>query len=473
MTTPNKAQGQMLPFVGPSYQLANRKASVQRAVNLYLVGLETPSKAPFIMQSVPGLVLFATLGDEFRGAYDADSRCFAVFGATLYEFAANGTATNRGALLTNSGPVDFAWGLTQLVVVDGTNGYVFTLASNAFGKITSANWLGSNRVAYLDGFFIFVDPGTQEFYISAIDDATTLDALDFASAESAPDDLIAHLVDHRELWLFGQLTTEVWFNSGAADFPFSRNQGASIEVGCIATFSAQKIDNSVMWIGRDKNGSGLVYRARGYQPDRVSTIAVEEALQASTDLSSAVAYVYQQNGQTFYCINAPGLTATWCYEIASGAWHERCDLDGAGQFKAHRATGHVFAFGKHLVGDAGGYFYQMSTTVYTFNGDPIKRTRISPNNALPFRQREFYAEGFTLDCTTGLAASGTPLIDLSWSDDGGFRWGNPVQRSAGALGNYYTRVCWQNVNGPEARDRVWRVDFTENAPFSIINGDAR
>lgn len=461
----------MIPFVGPSYSLATRKASVQRSVNLYLLGMETPSKVPFILQAVPGLSLFAYLGAEIRGAYEAAGRCFVAAGAVLYEVYADGTFVSRGGLQSATGPVEMAWGTTQLVLVDGANGYVLSLDSNSFAQIASPAWLGSYRVAYLDGYFIFVDPGTQRFYCSAIDDATNLDALDFASAESSPDNIVAHLVAHREIWFLGDVTTEVWFNVGGSDFPFSRNQGAILEVGCIATFSAQKIDSGLMWLGRDNNGSGIVYQSNGYQAVRVSTIAVEEALQASGDLSQASAYVYQQDGQTFYAINAPGVPSTWVYEASTGAWHERCDLDANGDFAALRVSNHVFALGLHLMGDASGKLYRLDKTLNTFDGDVRKCTRISPNDATPALDRVAYHE-FALDCSTGLAAQGVnPVAELSWSDNGGMTFGNPVQRSIGAVGEYFARVVWQRLG--MARDRVWRLDFTDDAPFSIINGAVR
>ena len=459
-----------LPFVGPSYQLANRKASQQRSVNLYLVGMESPSKAPFILQSAPGLTLFSALTSPIRGMCEAAGRLFVVAGETLYELNSAGVATARGTVSPSAGPVDFAQGQTQLVIVTGVNGYTLTLATNTFAQIAAAGWLGSNRAAYLDGYFIFVDPDTQKFYISKIDDAGTLDALNFALAQSGPDNIVAHLVDHREVWLIGEKTTEVWFDSGAADFPFSRNNGALLEVGCIAAFSAVKVDNGLMWIGRDANGSGIVYKTSGYQVKRVSTIAVEEALQGSTDLSSATAYVYQQNGQTFYCINAPGLASQWCYEVSTDSWHERCALDALGQFSQLGASTHAFVFNQHLMGDSTGNVYTMSPQTYTLNGTPLKRTRISPDNVSPSRDRIYYSE-FILDCTTGLAASGTPSADLSYSDNGGFTYGTPISRSVGALGNYSPRLQWTRLG--QARDRVWRVDFAADAPFSIIDGVAR
>lgn len=431
--------------------------------------METPSKAPWILQSVPGLAVFANLGAEIRGLFVAKNRLFVVAGSGLYELASDGTASNRGTLLTNSGPVDFAWGTTQLVLVDGDNGYVLRLSTNVFGQIVSDGWLGSNRVAYLGGWFIFTQPDAQVHYVSAIDDATSLDALDFASAEESPDNIVAHLVDHSQAIFFGELTTEFWSLQGDPDYPLSKDTGTSLEVGCAACFSAQKIDNGVMFLGRDRNGSGIVYRLVGNQPQRVSTLAVEQSLQSSTDISAAAAWTFQLHGRTFYCLNAPGVSTTWCYEVASGSWFEWCDLVD-GQFAPFRATYHAYAFSKHLVGDADGYVYELDETVNTFAGDPLKRTRISPNDASPGLDRQFFNE-FVLDTNVGEASQGqTVTVELSWSDDGGATWGNPVQRTW-VVGEYAKRLQWNRLG--TARDRVWRVDISDDAPFSIVSGAAR
>lgn len=458
-----------LPFVGPSYMLATRQASAQRAVNLYLMGMETPSKASHILRKVPGLVMFSALGSVIRGCIEAAGRCFFVAGSTLYELSAAGVATNRGTLLTSTGNVGLAWGLTQLVIVDGANGYVMRLSTNVFEQITDTDWPGSDRVDYLGGFFIIKAPDTQQFYVTAIDDATSVDALDYASAESAPDNVVAHIVVNERLHLLGVTTTENWYLSGAADFPLAKAGGETIDVGCIAKWSVCKADAGLLWIGRDLNGSGLVYRTNGGPPQRISTVPVEEALQGSSDLSAATAYVYQDHGQTFYAINAPGLLSTWVYELSTNAWHERCDIDGLGLFIAHRATHHVFAHGLHLVGDALGNVYQMDRTAHTFDGDALVCERTSPNDVAPLRELKTHSQ-FVLDCQTGEAESGTPVVALSWSNDGGASFGNPVERSAGAIGDRWQRLVWRKLG--RARDRVWRVRFSDDAPFAIISGDS-
>lgn len=456
----------MVPFVGPSYSLTNRKAGVSRAVNLYLLGLETPSKAPWILEEFPGLVLFSTLAGPVRGGIEAAGRCFFVAGSTLYELDSAGAATNRGTLSSSSGRVEFAWGTTQLVLVDGANGYVFTLASNAFGQITDPDWRGSSRVGYLSGRFFFVDPGTGQHYASAIDDATNLNALDYATAESSPDPIVGHVIDHGQALFFGTHTVESWSPQGG-DYPLSRDSGTILQVGAIAGHTIQRIDNGVMWVGRDENGGGIVYRLVGMQPQRASTVAVEQALQRSTDLSSAYAYAWQRHGLTFYAIKAPGVTSTWVYSVASGTWSEMCDLDN-GNLVSHRADCHVYAFGKNLVGDEDGKVYYMSESAYTWAGDPKPRIRVSPNYASPKKQR--FSE-FTLDTNVGEASQGqTVTVELSWSDDGGFTWGNPVARTF-VVGQYDRLLRWHRLG--IANDRVWQVRCTDNAPFSIVNASIR
>lgn len=457
----------MLPFVGPSYRLAIRKASVQRSVNLYLVGMETPSKAPFIMDSIPGLAVFSSLVGAVRGAFKTNDRSFAVAGQTLYELNADGTFISRGSLATATGPVSIEYGLFQLVIADGPYGYVLTLADNTFQQINSAGFYGSATVSFIANFFIFIRPDSGQFQVSAINDATSVDALSFASAEGSPDNLVGSVVDHDDVWLFGELTTEIWSVSGGADFPLAKRSGTDIEVGLAAVHSAKKIDSTILWIGQDKNGRGIVYRSQIYQPIRISTQAIEQTLQASTDLSAARAYCYQENGLSFYCINAPGLTTTLCYEISTGQWAERADLDPIGQYKAHRGTCHVYAFGSHLLGADDGNLYRMDRGLYQNAGDPLVRERTSPHSAAPGLKNLTFNK-FVLDCTTGEAAQGIDTqVELSYSHDSGSRWSNPLLRSIGKTGEHFARLVWSRLGF--SRDRVWRVRYSGNAPFSIIS----
>lgn len=461
----------MINFIGPSYPLGNKAAS-ERSINLYLSQIESGTgKAPFILKSIPGLTLFASLGAEYRGSIVIAGRAFVVAGNTLYELSALGVATNRGTLLTSTGRVSFAAGVTQVVIVDGPCGYVLTMATNVFARITSPNFYGSRFVTFLHGYFVFIRPTTQQYYISKVDDATTLDALEFASAESNPDKLQVVLSDHDELKLFGEYTVETASDAGGGDFPFSRNSGALMEVGCMAPDSAVKLDNSIYWIGQNDSGGGLVYKSVGYQPQIISDDAISQMLQASTNLAGATAYGYQQGGKTFYCINAPGLATTLVYEAKSGKWSERADLDTlTGGYKQHRATGYLYAFGKCLVGSADGRIYALDPLANTNAGDVLLRDRISPHNAGPNLERLQFPR-FQLDCTTGKAAAGQdPQVMLRYSNDGGNNWSNWQQRSLGQIGAFNQRVVWHRCG--QARDRCWQVRITDDVACDLIGAAA-
>jgi hypothetical protein len=435
--------------------------------------MEAPAKAQFILASVPGLIQRAAAGSVVRGCIDAGGRAFFVAGSTLYELSAAWGLTSRGTLATSSGRVSMAWGLTQLVVVDGANGYVLNLGANVFARIADTDWPGASDVGYLNGYFTLVVPGGQQAYVTAIDDATNIDALDFVSAERVPDDLVSQAIVFGEQWLLGSLSSEVWSASGAvsSDYPLQRNNGANSDVGCLAAGSVATLDNGFMMLGRDRNGGGMVYRTNGLQLQRVSTQAIEQALALSSDLSSATAYAYQQDGLTFYALNAPGLSSTWCYEVSTGQWHERCDLDGFGDLTQGRVSHCMYAHGRVVGFAADGRVYELSRDAYTNAGDALVRLRVSPNDVIPSRDRIFFSE-FAVDATTGQAPQGQEYFaELGYSNDGGNTWGPYLSRSVGKVGEFFTRLFWTRLG--HARDRVWRLRYSGNTPWTIVSGEAR
>ena len=219
----------------------------------------------------------------------------------------------------------------------------------------------------------------------------------------------------------------------------------------------------------DERGGGIVWKLAGYTPVRVSTQAIEEALQSVTDTSGAVAYTYQQDGHSFYCLNVPGLNTTLCYDVASNAWHERAELV-TGEYAQHRGQFHAYAYGKHLVGAADGKIYQYDPDVNTNAGDVLLRDRISPHQATAtYTKNEFSL--LQVDCTVGagLPDGSAPSLMMRYSNDGGGSWGNWRTVSAGAIGERRARAIFRRLG--MAYDRVWQIRFTEDAPFAIVGAN--
>lgn len=457
----------MSPFVGPSYPLQAKKADGQRSINCYLSSVESGTgKAAFILKSVPGLTLFASMGAVYRGSLVAGSRTFVVAGNKLYEVAADGSKTDRGTLISSTGRVSMAVGVSHLVIVDGPKGYVLTLATNVFANITDPDFYGSRFTAFLSNYFVFIRPDTQQYYISDIDNATSFDALKFASAESNPDKLTVVLADHNELKLFGEKTVETAIDNGGADFPFSRNRGALMEVGCIAPDSAIKLDNALFWLGQSDSGGGMVYRSSGYTPAIISRDAENEYLQGSTNLSGASAYGFQHAGKTFYCLNAPGLSTTLVYEAKSQQWFEMAELvDGV--YAPFRGVDHFYAFGKNLIAGADGRIYTLDSNSHSLAGDVLARDRIGPNNGPGMYPK------FTLDCTVGKAASGqNPLVQMRYSNDGGYNWSSWQTRSVGQIGQFGLRVVWHRCGyTPRGGSRVYQVRCTDDVEFDVLGAE--
>lgn len=441
--------------VGPSYHLADRKAAIQRAVNCYPKRLDGNN---WMMCATPGEVQIADFGAEVRGSYVANGRWFVAAGSKLYEVTAAGATTERGTLASSSGYVGMAHNASQVAIVDGASLYILNTTTNAFTTVASAGWRGSDDVKELDGYFIFVDPDTDQFYLSAIDDGTTLDALDFSSADSSPDNIVTHRVSHRQLWLFGELSTEIWIDSGDPAFPFVRYSSYTLDVGCVGKRAAINAADTLFWIGQTQRGSGIVYMAQGNQPTRVSTSAVEEALRGSTNISQASMWTYQIEGAEFVAINAPGMETTWVYDAANQQWHERGEWsDGWAPLRSGLVTAYA---GQHFAGDSYGKLVRLDIDANTLSGRPLVRERTWPHMVQPSMEPICYV-GVELQMKTGSGGN----VTLEISNDGGFTFGPPLMRSLGAIGRWMQRVRWLGLGA--AINRVFRIRCADDVPFAI------
>jgi hypothetical protein len=473
-------------FIGGAYLARSPNQNAQRCINLYVEGDSTPGtiltaanhergKAPAMLLGTPGLRRFCTLpaAGGVRGlSASSGGRAFAVCGSTLYELLAGGTFLARGTLTSTSGVVSLADNGLQLILVDGTPaGYLFTLSSNAYAPIVSDAFYGADRVAFFDQYFVLNRPGTQQIYVSSLLDGATYAGLDFASAESVPDRIVAHEVERRELLVLGTRSGEVWFNAGTADFPLAPIQGTAFPYGCAAPQSLRAM-GQFYWVGQDAHGAGLVLRLQGYQPERISTHALEFALQGYARIDDAIGYTMQREGHSWYVVNFPSAGATWAFDVATKLWSQLADVESAtGLFTRSRVEHHCFAFNKHLVAGAlDGRVYESSYDVFTLDGDPLVRERSAP--FIHHDRRLLYHAVFELDMQAGVGLDGgvepgtTPQALLQWSDDGGHTWSNEHWASLGAQGQYLTRAVWRRLG--RSRQRAYRVRIADPVRVALI-----
>lgn len=476
-------------FIGPSYTLSSKNVDSQRCVNWYpeLDELGTGKEREIAaLIPTPGLSLLTTLaGGAIRGEYSASNgRAFVVSGNKLYEVFSDYTSTLIQTLTTSFGPVSMADSGPHLAVVDGsTTGYMLKFSDNTVAPIafpTDIDFIafkGCDQVLSQDGYFLYKHKNTGQFFISGIAgsataDDTTIDALDFNPDSSNPQNIIGFTSDHKNIWLLKAKSTEVYYDSGAAAFPFQSISGAFIEVGCAATFSVANMSNTVYWLGQDAHGSGMVFQATGYAPTRISTHALELAIQGYGDISGATAFTYQERGHYFYVISFPNADTSWAYDSTTKLWHERA-YTNQGQLERHRAGCHMFAFGKHIVGDyQNGNLYEMSSSIYSDNGAEITKLRRTPHqtNGLDYI---FYGS-FQLDMETGVGLDGLgqgvdPKVMLRYSDDGGHSWSNEIWVDCGRIGQTKRRAIWRRLG--RSRDRVFEIKITDPVKSTLIGAE--
>jgi len=454
------------------------------------------------------------MANIIRGMLSFGNELYVVRDGYLFEINTSDVVSYRGGLDTSTGSVTMATNGLELMIADGTDGYVLNLTTHAYQKIDDADFPGAGSVAYQDGYFIVNDPGEGTVYISNSYDGLNWDALDYGTAESAPDDVVRVFSAFQELWVFGVSSTEVWYNSGNADYPFERMAGGVLEEGLIAVHSPATVDNGIAWLTDKKQ----VVHARGMNPVKISTPQIEYQIAQYTDVSDAIGFSYIHEGHEFYVLTFPTGDATWVFDAATGFWHERSSYKTVSTTGRWRANCYAFFNNKHLVGDyAIGKIYELDYDTYTDNYHSIQRIRTaqSINNSRKnmFIHRfevEFEAGvGVTNPTTTAYAAGTTydegdyvtsggkyyislldsnvghtpassatwweeieatiwtgndPQASLDYSVDGGHTFSNTEDRSIGTSTAYTTRAVWRR----KGRGRDWIPRVTITAPVKVV-----
>lgn len=462
-------------FIGAAYTLGAPSAGSQRLVNLYPEIYEAEPRKGNVARFVgtPGLRNRVTLGTgPIRGIHRASTgQLFVVSGANLYEVFSYWSAQLRsGGLASSSGRVTMADNRTNLVIGDGSEtAFTTLLAQGSPVTVVADADCPGGHVDWQDGYFLHTVPGTGRFAISGLNDVT-YDALDTATAEGRPDNLVSLISVNQQVFLFGEKTTEIWWNSGNADFPFARNGSTFIEAGTVSAGTCVRVGGGVVWVVSDERGRGTVCHAQGLQPARISTHAIELALASYSRLDEASAFAYQQGGHEFYQLSVPG-GGTWVYDFSTRLWHERSYLGAHGE-EPHRAWVGTVAFGEVVVGDReDGRLYTYDPEYYLDDGQPIRRLRQTPHVSQD--EKRIVYRSFQLQAQMGVGLSSgqgsDPIVLLSWSDDAGSTWSNQHEASLGAIGRYANRAIWRRLGA--SRDRVFRVETSEPVPVTWLGAD--
>lgn len=447
------------PLPIASNMLRSRPSSTARLLNCYAEKLPDDAKSIVLLTRAAGVAAWEEIGNGvIHATHAAMGSLFVVSGTKLYEVDENGTATELGDIGT-VGNLDIDSNGSAVVVVNEPNAYYWD--GSTFGQITDTDFTdrGAGDVEFVDNWLLFREPDSGRFFAADLGTATDFDALNFATAEGFPDDLVGLKVDHRDVILFGSETVELWANTGIAGFPFERVTNGFLEIGCFNGRTVAKQDNSVFWLANDYT----VRRLEGNVPQRVSSHAVEQSVRDAT-IEAAKGFAYSQDGHLFYVLSFPEVT--WVYDATTQQWHER-------QSYGHDnwSVGcHASAFGLEIVGDSRsnkvGY---LDPSTYTEWGDTLLMLwtyqPVYAEQNLAFHDKLEIVLETGVGLTSGQGSD--PQMMLSYSNDGGQTWTALPNRDIGAIGRYDTRVIWNRLGS--ARQRVYRASVSDPVRVNITD----
>lgn len=327
---------------------------------------------------------------------------------------------------------------------------------------------GADVVDIVDNYFVYNRPNTQQWGSSNILSPIS-SSLAFSSKDGAPDDLVSLIVDHREVYLLGETSSEVWVDSGLFPFAFQRIPGTSTQHGIAAKFSVSRVGNSFAYLSKNIRGDGQVMMMNGYVPTRISTHAVENSIEGGY-IADARAWTYLIEGHEVYVVSFPTLDLTWAYDISTNMWHKWLWVDSKNVYHRHRGNCHSHFQGINLVGDhSNGQIYMLDPKNYTDNGNEIRRLRRAPHLISDYQRQYFHEFQIHFQPGVGLPDGSQPQAMCRWSDDGGSTWSNEHWCSIGTQGAYKNRAIWRRLG--QSRDRIFEVVVTDpiNAVITAAN----
>lgn len=447
-----------------SSQTRANKATIENLVNMYAEIMPKGSISPYVLYQCSGLTEFCNLGDNpvLQLHATTDGQLFAFTKNKLFKVNQDKTFEEVGTITgTLNDFISVADNGIQLCFVDGTRGFVYHIVEDTLTEITSQEgFYPSNTVVFIDGYFVFNRAGTGQFFISELY-GTGTDPLDFASAESSPDDTLGIIAFSNQLWLFGQKTIEIWYNSGDNLFPFSRVSGGVLNRGCQAFDTIKKGATTLYFVGDDSIVYGI--SANSYVPQKLSSYAIEKNITGETLASGFVFFEY---GHEFYMLQLPNNEKTWCLDITTGLWHERRSTIINPIFLTPEQKRYIGKCNSNnFVGS------RLDGKIYTFDNTSSKENNLVMQRIVtssPVFNNNEWLRCYSLEAIVeaDMKDNGKPLAILQWSDDG-FKWSDGVQMQIAQLGNYNKRFIARRLG--RFRERSFRITITDDIVVKLIS----
>lgn len=443
-----------------------------RLVNFFTERQTKDAKGQAPLFSAPGITTLATAGfGPIRGMWNFNGMAYVVSGPSLYRIGRGGAVTLLGTGIGGTGPVEMSDNGVQMGMVNGLNGWMYTLASGAFVQVTSPAFMPARTIDFMDGYFIFDAFGTNEWFLSGLYDGLAYDALDFANAEAQPGFVVATAQNLQLLFIFCSAHIELWYDAGTENFPFQRYAGGIINYGTVSPYAISKQDGALFFLGVD----GIFYRLQANVPIRVSTHPIETLIAEETNLAACTTLTYTWEGHKMIALTLPTVNVTLVFDISTGKWHERESFTAGNiSYGRWRAACALEVYDKVLIGDSlSGQVGFIDSTVYTEFGMPMLGL-IQSANVHHDRKRVFVGR-FELDIQFGgglTSGQGSdPQIMLQRSIDGGMTWGKlQPWRSMGKQGEYLRRARW--LRQGQGRQMMWRLSFSDPIPRTVIQAYA-
>jgi hypothetical protein len=431
------------------------------------LGDRGPNKS--VIRRAPGLRSFGTTAQSgYRGSLLVNDVLYLAFDGKLDKLTSTGGAsveignlngTRRGFFAANNAATP-----DKVFVDPDGNIATFTPTSVANGY-PDADLPAPNSVDVVDGYLVFTIADGRVFATDL--NSTSVNALSFGKAEAKPDGLVRGVAWGGRMLLFGTETTEVWVDAGTTPFPLSRNVVIPYGLAgpyCVAGHESG-FGNGPIWVANDNT----VRTLNGYATEKLSPPDLDGLIEKIIDKRELEATAYVARGHAYWQLSSPGWT--WVYDLNNGQWQER---DSYLEPRS-RIAGTIYAYSKWLTGDTlTGNIHEISSSAYDEVGSPL-RLRVESGPVMDFPAGEvvgradfYFSTG--IGDALGPDPSGTkPQVEVSWSDDGGLHWSNPVSRDLGVQANGTGIVSLVSCTGRSRwQGRRWRLDISSPTYASFM-----